>query len=245
MYNYRDWENFCNYLISENRYILNDKYKKLTEEILRLAKDREAFLEQGSVFWRAKPSKGLRVAEDGEIISDGYTKEEMSAPSKENAKDGRANPAGIFYLYLAENLETSIAEIKPYIDDTITIASFSLSRKVKIVDIGQGAPSLSKAILSKNKDSFDHLWFGIKMYFAIPVKPQEPKRYIPTQYVAELFKNNGYDGIKFDSVQRRGNFNIVLFNPSDAPLNRMEDERRIEKIEYYDHIRFIKECLKK
>lgn len=245
MYNYRDWENFCNYLISENRYILNDKYKKLMEEILRLAKDREAFLEQDSVFWRAKSSKGLRVAEDGEVIRDGYTKEEMSAPSKENAKDGRTNPAGISYLYLAENLETAIAEIKPYIGDTITTASFSLNRKVKIVDIRQGAPSLPEAVFSKNKDSFDHLWFGIKMYFAMPVKPQDPKRYIPTQYVAELFKNNGYDGIKFDSVQRRDNFNLVLFNPSDALLNHMEDERRIEKIEYYDDIRFIKECLEK
>jgi len=244
MYNYRDWENFCSYLISENRYILNDKYKKLTEEILRLAKDREAFLEQGSVFWRAKPSKGFRVTKDGEILRDGYTKEEMSALSKK-AKGGRANPAGISYLYLAENLETAIAEIKPYIGDVITIASFSLSRKVKIVDIRQGAPSLPEAVFSKNKDSLDHLWFGIKMYFATPVKPQDPKEYIPTQYVAELFKNNGYDGIKFDSVQRRDNFNLVLFNPFDAPLNHMEGERKIEKIEYYDHIRFRKECLEK
>ncbi len=244
MYNYRDWENFCNYLISENRYILNDEYKKLTEEILKLARDRKAFLEQGSIFWRAKTSKGLRVVADGEIVRDGYTKEEMSAPLKENAKEGRANPAGIFYLYLAENLETAIAEIKPYIGDSVTVASFTLSKTVKIVDIRQGAPSLPEAVFSKNKDSFDHLWFGIKMYFSVPVKPQDPKGYIPTQYVAELFKNNGYDGIKFDSVQRRGKFNLVLFNPSDAQLNHTE-ERMIEKIEYYDHIRFIEECLEK
>ena len=244
MYNYRDWENFCNYLISKNRYILNDEYKKLTEEILKLARGREASLGQGSIFWRAKTSKGLRVVEDGEIVSDGYTKEEMLAPLKENAKDGRANPAGISYLYLAEDLETAIAEIKPYIGDRVTVAPFTLNRKVKIVDIRQGAPSLPEAFFSKNKDSFDQLWFGIKIYFSVPVKPQDSKGYIPTQYVAELFKNNGYDGIKFDSVQRRGNFILVLFNPSDAQPNHME-ERSIEKIEYYDHIRFIKECLEK
>lgn len=138
MFNYQDWESFCNYLINENRYILNDKYKKLTEEILRLAKDREVFFEQNSIFWRARTSKGLRVANDGEIVSDRYTEKEMSAPSCENAKDGRTNPSKISYLYLAENLETAIAEIKPDIGDRITVASFSLNRKIKVVDISQG-----------------------------------------------------------------------------------------------------------
>jgi len=246
MYNYQDWDSFCNYLIGENRYILNDKYKKLTEEILKLAKDREVFLEQGSIFWRAKTSKGLRVAEDGEIVSDKYTQEEMSAPPKEKAKDGRANPAGISYLYLAEDLETAVAEIKPFIGDRITIASFTLNKKIKIVDIRKNAPSLLEAIQSKDKNSFDHLWFGIKMYFSVPIKPEDPKRYIPTQYLAELFKNNGYDGVIFESVQKKGNFNLVLFNPSDAQLKNMEEgERYIEKIEYIDNIRVIKECLEK
>ncbi|MCG2712307.1 MAG: RES family NAD+ phosphorylase [Candidatus Omnitrophica bacterium] len=244
VYNYRDWENFCKYLSNENRYILNDEYKKLTEEILKLAEDREAFLEQGSMFWRARTSKIPRVTEDGAIDSDSYTAEEMSACQEEDTKDGRANPTGISYLYLAENIETAIAEIRPYIGDKITAASFVLSRKIKIVDIRQGAPSLPEAVFSKNKDSFDNLWFGIKMYFSMPVKPQDPKGYIPMQYVAELFKNNGFDGIKFDSVQREGNFNLVLFNPSDVRLNNMV-ERHIKKIEYYDHLRFLNECLEK
>ncbi len=63
MHNYKDWENFCNYLINENRYILNDEYEKLTEEILKLAKDCEISLQQNSEFWRAKTSKELKVTE--------------------------------------------------------------------------------------------------------------------------------------------------------------------------------------
>ena len=244
MHNYKDWENFCNYLISENRYILNDKYKKLTEEIVKLAKDRELFFEQDSIFWRARTSKGLRVADDGEIVSDRYTEEEISAPPNENAKDGRANPAKISYLYLAENLETAIAEVKPDIGDLITIASFSLKRKIRVVDITQGAPSLPEAVHSKNKESFSHLWFGIKMYFQVPIKPQAPTKYIPTQYIAELFKNNGYDGVKFDSVQKNGKFNLVLFEPSDAQLKHIQ-EKTIAEIEYVDLIEYYKRILYK
>ena len=244
VYNYQDWENFCKYLCNENRYILNDEYKKLTEEILKLAKEREESLEQGSMFWRARTPKIPRVAEDGEIGSDSYTAKEMSACPEEDTKNGRANPAGISYLYLAENRETAIAEIRPYIRDKITIATFALSKKIKIVDIRQGAPSLPEAVFSKNEDSLDNLWLGIKIYFSMLVKPQDPKGYIPMQYVAELLKNNGFAGIKFDSVQREGNFNLVLFNPSDARLNNMV-ERYIKKIEYYDHIRLLNECLEK
>ncbi len=244
MYNYQDWEEFCNYLIRENRYILNDKYKKLIEEILKLAREREVLLEKGSVFWRARTSKGLRVAKDGEVVSDRYTKEEMSVPPKEEAKDGRANPAGSSDLYLAEDQETAIAEIKPFIGDRITIASFTLNKAIKVVDIRKNTPSLLEAIHSKDKNSFDQLWFGIKIYFSVPIKSEDSRRYVPTQYIAELFKNNGCDGIIFDSVQKKDNFNLVLFNPSDAQLNNTE-ERYIEKIEYIDNIRFVKECLEK
>jgi len=244
MYNYQDWEEFCNYLIGENRYILNDKYKKLTEEILKLAKEREALLEKGSIFWRARTSKGLRVAKDGEIVSDKYTSEEMSAPPKEKAKDGRANPAGISYLYLAENQETAIAEIKPFIGDRITIASFTLNQTIKVVDIRKNTPSLLEAINTRNKNSFDQLWFGIKIYFSVPIKTEDSRSYVPAQYIAELFKNNGYNGIIFDSVQKKDKFNIVLFHPSDVQFTNME-ERHIERIEYIDNIRLIKENLGK
>lgn len=239
MHNYKDWENFCNYIIGENRYTLNDQYKKLIEEIIDLAKERERVLESGLIFWRARTSKRPRVNDDGEIVSDSYTKEEMSAPPKKLARDGRANPAGISYLYLAETLNAAIAELKPYIGDRITIASFKLRNQIKVVDIRKGAPSLLEAISSKNKDSFDHIWFGIKMYFLLPVRPEETRSYIPTQYIAELFKNNGYDGIIFDSIQKKDTFNLVLFDSSKAEILRME-KRSIEEIEYTNNIDRIK-----
>ncbi|NQU99493.1 MAG: RES family NAD+ phosphorylase [Parcubacteria group bacterium] len=242
MHNYKDWEDFCSYIVGENRYILNNKYKKLIEEIITLAKKREHFLESGSIFWRARTSKRPRVNNEGKIISDQYTKEEMSFPPKEKAKDGRANPAGISYLYLAETLQTAIAEVKPYIGDRITIASFNLNKKIKVVDIRKDAPSLLEAMVTEDKASFSHVWFGIKMYFSLPVRPEETKNYIPTQYIAELFKNNGYDGIIFDSVQKKDTFNLVLFNPLNAQIIRME-KRTIEEIEYTNDIDRLKKIM--
>jgi hypothetical protein len=231
MNNYKDWEDFCGYLIGENRYILNDKYKKLIEEILKLAKGREHSLDAGEKLWRARTAKRPRINTDGEIISESYTKEEMSIPSKEKTTTGRANPEGIPYLYLAETLQTAIAEIKPYIGDKITVALFNLKSKIKVVDIRKGAPSLLEAITTKDESSFDNIWFAIKMYFLLPVRPDETMNYIPTQYITELFKNNAYDGLIFDSVQKKDTFNLVLFDSSKVEIVRME-ERIIEEIEY-------------
>lgn len=103
---------------------------------------------------------------------------------------------------------------------------------------------MPEAVYSKNRESFDHLWFGIKMYFQVPIKPQASTKYIPTQYIAELFKNNGYDGVKFDSVQKTGRFNLVLFKASNAKLKSMQ-EKTIAEIEYVDLIEYYKRILDK
>ena len=42
--------------------------------------------------------------------------------------------------------------------------------------------------------------------------------YAPTQIIAELFKNNGCDGIAYKSLFGDDGYNIALFDPSDAEL---------------------------
>ena len=42
--------------------------------------------------------------------------------------------------------------------------------------------------------------------------------YVPTQIIAEFFKNEGCDGIAYKSAFGKKGYNIVLFDPSDAEL---------------------------
>lgn len=42
--------------------------------------------------------------------------------------------------------------------------------------------------------------------------------YVPTQVIAELFKNEGYDGIAYKSAFGKKGHNVVLFDPTDAEL---------------------------
>jgi len=46
----------------------------------------------------------------------------MGAPPNEKVSDGRGNPKGISYLYTANSIETAIYEVRPYLEDKITVA---------------------------------------------------------------------------------------------------------------------------
>lgn len=64
-----------------------------------------------------------------------YQIEDMGPPPKRIASHGRANPAGIPYLYLASTPETSISEVRPHTGEKICVASFNVPIGAKLVDL--------------------------------------------------------------------------------------------------------------
>ncbi len=55
-----------------------------------------------------------------------YPTTEMGAPPPHLARGGRLNPGGIRYLYLASDQETALAEVRPWVEATVTVAEFQL-----------------------------------------------------------------------------------------------------------------------
>lgn len=140
----------------------------------------------------------------------GYNAKESTAPSMEKCTSGRANPANIRYLYLCEDKETTIYEMRPIIGQTISIAKFKLNRDVKIYDL-----TLDSEIPQKNDTDDLSLFRSINTMFSVPNDGRETE-YIPTQYLAEQIKMMGFDGLRFNSSLQSGGVNIVLFNPDDC-----------------------------
>lgn len=91
----------------------------------------------------------------------------------------------------------------------------------------------------------DLLWWAINLYYSVPVKPEDKYfSYLPCQYLSELFKNKGYDGIIYGSAQRGGEFNLVLFNHRLASLIRRE-QGKVYDVDYIiDPIGFHKRNIK-
>ena len=76
-----------------------------------------------------------------------------------------------------------------------------------------------KITVSKGDEKEEFVWGGINSSFSRPVRSEdETINYIPTQYLSEFFKNNGYDGIIYKSALTEKGYNIVLFNPKNARL---------------------------
>ena len=128
-------------------------------------------------------------------------------------------------------------------------ASIEINKSVEVVNLGQGLPSIQEItdtiLTCKNKRmDIDELWLGIKACFLLPLRKDDVLSYVPSQYVSGLLKNLGYDGIRYESVQRKGNYNIVLFDRSIATI-KTKGFKHIVAIEYIDSGEWIRRKMEK
>jgi hypothetical protein len=60
--------------------------------------------------------------------------EDRMKPLPSVAKDGRANPRGIGYLYLATTLATAGSELRPWLGASISVSQFQTNRELMLAD---------------------------------------------------------------------------------------------------------------
>jgi len=117
------------------------------------------------------------------------------------ANEGRVNPRGIPYLYLATDKETAMGEARPWVGSEISVAQFKLLKTVTIVDCSVshslGDPIYFNAESAEMYEPDEEerekaVWTDIDKAFSRPVIVNENlAQYAPTQIIAELFKKNG------------------------------------------------------
>lgn len=152
----------------------------------------------------------------GRISSSALDHTEMGKPPEHLATLGRANPYGISYLYLAQNEDICIKEIRPNNGDTISIAKFKVQKELNVIDLREPRENISFLSLSASDYTDILKLVSLLETFAyelsLPVLPNNSQReYIPTQFITEFFKTHGNkDGIIFNSSYGDG-FNVVLF----------------------------------
>jgi len=135
--------------------------------------------------------------------------------------EGRANPRGIPYLYLATTRETALAEVRPWVGSRVSIAQFKINRNLNLIDCSRRHAGFAFLALigDKNSSREDGIWASIDEAFATPVsREDEAGEYIPTQILAEMFNQAGFDGILYKSLLAEDGLNVALFRPSDADV---------------------------
>lgn len=153
--------------------------------------------------------------------AEGYHLSEMNAPPSRLASHGRANPPGIPYLYLASKPETTSSEVRPHTGEKICIAEFEVEHPISAVDLRDPKSQVSPFILS-DAMSIAQLRGDLPFVQRLGeelTRPVIPKGaaidYIPSQFLCEFIKKEGFDGVVYRSAMSDG-FNFALFDPSRA-----------------------------
>lgn len=143
----------------------------------------------------------------------GYGSRDSTAPEPNKVTNGRANPDHIRYLYVCEDDNTPVYEVRPVIGDQVSVARFRLNREVKLYDLTSPKQSFEdRSFKSIEEYESAKLFSAIGDMFSRPFNG-DPAKYIATQFLAEEIKNMGFDGLRFNSSLNIGGINVVLFDP--------------------------------
>ncbi|WP_028330794.1 RES family NAD+ phosphorylase [Brachyspira alvinipulli] len=201
-----DFEDFKKEIIYNNRFFPKHKIIDVVE---KEALNYKFILEKDSELYRSRIFKDdvikQELNEEKEII--GYDEKNSMAPSSEISKAGRANPEKISYLYTSADIKTSIKEVRPMIDSFVSVAEIKTLCDLTLFNI-------LEFDIDNNENKITE--FSSLNYGFSSVNYGNDIDYIPTQYIAELLKNLGFDGIRFGSSLNKGGINITLFNHKDT-----------------------------
>lgn len=233
-------EAFQLFLDFKDEIMYNNRFFPDTNEFFRyldtILLKNEIEFEAGKIFYRARiykdeydftKSKEQKALERLQKASNnyngfyGYDKYNSLAPPISQTSSGRANPEFIPYLYVAEEEYTSLVEVRPFIDEKISISKIKTLSSIKIVDFAMQDYSAEMNLL-------ESLIYALGYFFSKPIDTTDKHEYITTQYIAEYIKKRNYDGIKFRSSLNKYGKNVVIFNSTKTEAISSE----IFKVEY-------------
>ena len=153
----------------------------------------------------------------------GYRRNEMGAPPKEIAANGRANSSGISRLYLTYDQDTTLHEIRAAEFDYVTIATFKPVIPINVVDLKQIGtisplnPDVDCTALAINRN---HLQKINQEMSKTMRRGDSILDYLPTQYICDLIMSivddDGhpiFDGIEYQSAMKNSGANLAIFYP--------------------------------
>lgn len=225
------WHEFKSYLLSVNRFILDEQQQEFIDNVILTAQNRSVQLKQGELWYRARryvEDHGKYPIREGNKKIGGIfpaSKREIISPPMNLASDGRANPRQFPMLYLAKDKETAMAETRPFMYESLTVATFTIDVDLKIVDLSNSQfREIDEAFYPKERkgeitqlDIEKYIWKEIGQDYSTPTDPSDSSgKYVSTQYLAGAFMRSGFDGIIYSSSLREDGVNLVLFDPGAA-----------------------------
>ncbi len=221
-----DWWSFVKGLQNENRYHSKALNLRVLEELCSSLSKK---YKRGTLFKRAR-------------ISDrnGYPTCEMSAPPIGKSSEGRANAKGITCLYLANDVETALHEVRAGVFDFVSVGTFLLKEDIDVVNL--------RAIsnISPVAERIEPLQYAVNKEWFLRLNDEMSRTlrrsdstidYVPTQYIVDFIKSieendsQRYAGVEYNSTTNPGGYNLAMFNPALFECTEVE-VYDIESLQY-------------
>ena len=205
------WQDFVGDIKRVNRFHTDHINKDVLNQFIRCV--RKTY-KAGQIFYRA------RICTD-EVGERGYPKSKMGAPPAQSATAGRVNPGGISVLYLANSLKTTLHETRAGVFDYITVATFKLKKDIEVIDfasLDKISPFIANSTMRveyiQHAVNIEHLKL-ISQEIAKPLRRQDSALdYLPTQYISDYIKSQGFDGVEYISTMCEDGYNLAVFDES-------------------------------
>jgi hypothetical protein len=110
------------------RWIHEDGAAAFLASVRKASHSRKYILRSGCQLWRCQ--RGSISKEQGEYPK---TEKEMVLNPQVVRGGGRANPPGFAYLYLATDPQTAMAEMRPWVGESLSAALFEVQQAVPVV----------------------------------------------------------------------------------------------------------------
>ncbi len=219
--------------LMEKNYFIVEKENEKKFEGIRAHITRT--IEPGEIWHRARVGATRRAAnygddpQDGIIFYEPFADESLAAPPVGTTSAGRLNRPGVSFLYLASDPATALSEVRPHPGEQVSLGAFSTTEKLIIADLS----THRLKDLYRSDDELDalELIIAIENALATAAPPSNRQLYSLTQFIAELLRQMGFDGVKFRSTVGAG-VNLVLFDPSKvtwiAGSSQVADVKKVQ-----------------
>lgn len=225
-----DYRQFKEELQNKCRYFRTDWANGYIGALKHTCKKRIIIITQDTELWRSRKEGSLVPCSKDDMAIQAYSCDEMAAPPPNLSRASRIGVTGIPVLYLSSDKDTAMSEVRPWKNQPVSLAKFHVTKNLNIIDCQQSGldgtiadldklwpiASLGRKEIIPDSEQEDRAWAWIDYAFSEPVSQlNDPLEYIPTQVIAEFFKTEGYDGIKYRSSVAQG-YNIALFDVNAA-----------------------------
>ena len=216
---YLSYHHFAESVRKHWRYATDPQQIAFLKTLLATSVSHEEVIQSGTKLWRAQLGHDYYPSnEPGEEQPAPFRAERMK-PLGDRAREGRANPKGIPYLYLATHQETAMAEVRPTVGSEVSVGRFELKRNVRVLNCVTGDHRIMAYSGEPEPDERERaVWQAIDHAFSQPVTlGDDTADYAPTQIIAEFLRANGLDGVAYGSSFGPGH-NVALFDLNVASL---------------------------